>query len=128
MGAALLLLLFAVQSGPAASRAPVPPAGTTTSPPQTDWPPYGLFTSDDYPAGALRGEHQGLVLYRLEIGTDGRVSNCAIRSSSGSQALDLATCRILRNRTRFTPARDSEGNPVPDMRDGEIMWRLPLDD
>ena len=123
----LLAALLAVQSGPAAPAA-IPPAAGTVAIRPTDWPPIGLFTDDDYPAGALRGEHQGLVRFRLEIGPDGRVSNCTIRSSSGSSSLDERTCRILRTRSRFVPARDSEGHPVPDTRDGEVTWRLPLDD
>ena len=127
MSAALLLAaLLAAQSRPAASATPAAAAATPVRP--TDWPPASLFTDDDYPPGALRGEHQGLVRFHLEIGTDGRVSDCTIRGSSGSSYLDEGTCRILRRRARFTPARDSEGHPVPDARDGEVTWRLPLDD
>jgi len=105
-----------------------PPAAAATPPPgpPTDWP--FRFQDEDYPAAALRGGEQGTVLYRLEIGPDGRVSNCTIRSSSGSAALDTRTCQVVRRRARFTPARDSEGNAVPDRRDGEVTWRLPPDD
>ena len=130
MSAALLLsALLAAQAGPArpAARAATPPAAAATLATPTDWPPVSLFTDDDYPAGALRGEHQGLVRFRLEIGTDGRVSGCTIRRSSGSSSLDERTCRILRSRARFVPARDSEGHAVPDTRDGEVTWRLPPD-
>ena len=40
------------------------------------------------------------------------MTDCSVTSSSGSSALDQATCRILRSRARFTPARDSSGNPT----------------
>ena len=39
--------------------------------------------------------------------------------------LDTATCRIMRQRARFTPARDVNGNPASDEHLGEISWRLP---
>lgn len=123
--AALFALLLAVQGN--AARAPAQPPATGTpaapAPSASDWP--FRFNDWDYPAVALRGEEQGLVRYRIEIGPDGRVSRCTIRSSSGSPALDDATCRIVTRRARFLPARDSDGNAVPDARDGEVIWRLP---
>ena len=117
--ALLPVLLFAAQSAPAAA---VPPAPA----PLTDWP-Y-RFSDDDYPPAALRNEEQGKTSYRLEIGPDGRVSRCTITGSSGSSVLDAATCRILRVRTRFAPAQDSEGHYIPDTRDGDVTWRLPPDE
>ena len=114
----LLATILAGQAAgtPAAPAAPPPPA-------PTDWP-FRLFTQDDYPARALRGGEQGRVAYRLEISPNGRVSGCTIRRSSGSTALDDTTCRIVRTRARFAPARDSAGNAVPDARDGEVIWQL----
>lgn len=113
--APLLLALAAsaqVQSAPPS--APRPP----------DFPASVWFSNDDYPAAALRAEEEGRATYRIEIGADGRVSGCAITGSSGSAALDAATCRILRSRGRFNPARDSRGHPAPDARDGWIDWVL----
>jgi protein TonB len=117
------LILFALLLGQAAAPAPAPPAAAP-APPPTAWP-FSRFTADDYPAAALRAQEQGRVVYRITIGTEGRVSGCEVRISSGSAALDAATCRIVRSRARFTPARDSEGRPVPDRRDGNVLWRLP---
>jgi protein TonB len=114
----LLALLFPAQAAPPAT----PPALATPRPP-TDWP-FRDFTDDDYPARALRGEEQGRVAYRLEIGADGRVGACTIRRSSGSAALDERTCQLVQRRARFTPARDDRGNAVPDAREGEVLWQL----
>ena len=80
---------------------------------------------DDYPPMALRNREQGQVAFALAVGTDGRVSDCHITESSGSPALDMTTCRLMRSRARFTPARDSAGNAVPDTAAGEIGWHLP---
>jgi len=122
----LLAASLAAQVGAARAAPPVapPPAATTPPPPPTDWPPYSLFSRDDYPAAALRGEEEGTTRFRVEIGANGRVSGCTITASSGSTALDTTTCRIVRSRARFTPARDSAGNAVPDAREGEITWRV----
>lgn len=119
------LLAFTILQA-AAQGSPSPAAAPASQPPPTDWP-FNLFTDDDYPPRALRGDEEGRIGYHLEIGPDGRVSNCTIRRSSGSTALDERTCRIVRARARFTPARDSAGNAVPDTRDGEVTWRLPPD-
>ncbi len=70
--------------------------------------------TDDYPQSAIRNEEQGTTAVRLTIGTDGRVTDCSMTASSGSSALDSATCNILRRRARFTPAKDQAGNPISD--------------
>jgi TonB family protein len=85
------------------------------------------FSADDYPAAALRENLQGTTGFRLTIAPNGRVTNCAVTSSSGSAALDQATCRILRSRARYTPARDSSGNATGGTDSGRVTWRLPAD-
>ncbi|WP_294121069.1 energy transducer TonB [Sphingomonas sp.] len=86
-----------------------------------------LFSTDDYPMEAIRNEEQGTTAFRVEINRSGRVSDCIVTSSSGSDALDEATCKILERRARFVPARDSAGNRVPDEYSGRIRWELPDD-
>jgi len=116
---------------------PAPPAPPAPPPPPPPPPPVktvparsasgdlqGLFRGDDYPQAAIRNDEQGAVLVRLSIGTDGRVTNCSVSSSSGSRALDRATCRILQSRARFTPARDNRGNPTTDTISQRIRWVL----
>ncbi|TFI57267.1 energy transducer TonB [Sphingomonas parva] len=84
------------------------------------------YVSDaDYPAAAIRGEEQGVARFQLSVGTNGRVTGCTITGSSGSSALDAATCRIMKQRARFTPARDSAGNPTTDTVSNAIKWVLP---
>ena len=84
------------------------------------------YVSDsDYPAAAIRSEEQGTARFRLTVGADGRVTGCTITGSSGSSALDSATCRIMKQRARFTPARDGAGNPATDTVSNAIKWVLP---
>jgi periplasmic protein TonB len=85
----------------------------------------GLFSSDDYPSSAERNQEEGTTTVRLSIGPDGRVSGCDITGSSGSAALDQATCNVLRRRARFNPANDTNGNPVADTYTQRVTWRLP---
>ena len=85
------------------------------------------FSTDDYPAAAIRLEAQGTTRFALTIGSDGRVTNCSVTGSSGNSALDAATCRILRARARYTPARDQSNNPTSGTDRGSITWRLPAD-
>jgi TonB family protein len=132
-------------------RRPVPPPPVIISPPPSPPPAYygpappppppppprlappqraranlnSYFSTDDYPAAALRGYEQGTTAFSLTIGTNGRVTACNVTSSSGSAALDQATCRILRSRARYTPARDSYGNPAEGRDSGRVTWRLP---
>jgi TonB family protein len=82
-----------------------------------------LINPADYPAAALKAGEQGNVRVRLDIGTDGRVTGCTITESSRSAILDATTCRILRSRARFTPARDSAGKAAPDRFETAIAWR-----
>lgn len=114
---------------------PAPPAPVAPPPPPP--PPRkvepakaranlpSLFSDDDYPSSALSREESGTTGFRLEIGANGRVTNCTVTSSSGSSALDSTTCRLLRSRARYTPARDSDGNATADSANGRITWRLP---
>lgn len=84
-----------------------------------------LISPDDYPASALRSGEQGVVGFRLSVGPNGRVTACEITSSSGSTALDAATCTLLTARARFTPARGSSGHAVSDTVSARFVWRIP---
>ena len=88
-------------------------------------PLHSLFSADDYPAAALRAEAEGTVVYKVAIDKAGSVSSCEIISSSGSSSLDSTTCRLIRNRAKFHPARNSKGKKISDELHGRIVWRFP---
>ncbi|HYD11641.1 MAG TPA: TonB family protein [Allosphingosinicella sp.] len=114
------------QPAPPAPPPPAPPPPPRIVPPQRARANLNsYFSADDYPAAALRGNDQGTTGFSLTIGANGRVENCTVTSSSGSAALDQATCRILRSRARYTPARDQNGNPTSGRDSGRVTWRLP---
>jgi protein TonB len=104
------------------SRGAVPGPIRAHAAPRT--PLQSLVTMDDYPAAALRGRDQGTARFMLTVDPVGRVAGCVILVSSGSAGLDSATCRLMRARARFTPARDANGQPVEDRYWDQIAWRL----
>src|SRR5688572_12379448 len=81
-------------------------------------------TDGDYPMGALRRNEQGRVGFDLDVSAEGRVTHCHVTASSGSEELDLTACRIMLERARFDPARDDQGNPVPDRISSSLIWRI----
>ncbi|HEV7658207.1 MAG TPA: energy transducer TonB [Allosphingosinicella sp.] len=124
------LELHTVVPGELAPPAPPPvedQAGAVAPPRRARANLSAYFSSDDYPAAALRGNEQGTTGFSLIIGPNGRVTECAITSSSGHASLDQATCRILRSRARYTPARGPDGNPGSGTDSGRVTWRLPTD-
>jgi protein TonB len=125
--------------GPTMPPPPPFPQGPTIAPPADPPPPpprkiepararanLASYVSDaDYPSSAIRNEEQGTTRFRLGVGADGRVTECTVTATSGSSALDSATCRLMKSRARFTPARDSDGKAVGDSVASGIRWVLP---
>ncbi|WP_374945203.1 energy transducer TonB [Sphingomonas sp.] len=87
--------------------------------------PGQFFGPDAYPPAAQRAEAQGRVVASLTVGTDGRVSDCSVTTSSGNSDLDSTTCRIAKSRVRFSPAKDEAGNPISSKYTLPVRWVLP---
>lgn len=115
----------APQAPPAPPAPPPPPKKIETARAKANLASY--VSNDDYPPSAIRAEEQGTTGFRLDVGPDGRVTNCTVTSSSGSSALDQATCRLMQRRARFTPAKDADGSPTTDSVSSRIKWVLPND-
>ncbi|MBA2934165.1 energy transducer TonB [Sphingomonas sp. CGMCC 1.13654] len=86
-----------------------------------------LMSSDDYPPAAIRNNEQGTVAFTLNVGPDGRVTNCSVTSSSGFADLDQTACRLLIKRARFAPAKDASGNGIEDTYSSRFTWQVPKD-
>ena len=87
--------------------------------------PGGWVVAYDYPSRSLAYDEEGTTGFRLTIGLDGKVSDCAIISSSGFALLDAATCKHITRRARFSPALDNDGNPIEGSYSNRVTWRLP---
>lgn len=119
----------------------MPQAPVITPPPRPNPPPvphvsqtakargdlHSLFSTDDYPASSLRNNEQGTTAVRITVGTDGRVADCQVTQSSGSSALDAATCSIIRRRAKYTPARNDDGSAAQGSDAVRIRWVVPAE-
>jgi protein TonB len=84
----------------------------------------GRIVDSDYPRSAFEARISGTVFLRFVVAPDGRVSDCTVTRSSGSAALDATTCRLIKQRFRYRPARNEWGRPVPDTIRGQHVWEL----
>lgn len=104
---------------------PPPPPHKTVSAQSARGDLRSLFSADDYPPSAQAAGAEGTVQAQLTISPTGQVVSCNIIQSSGNNSLDSTTCNILRRRAKFTPARDSNGNPTTDtITTPPIRWQL----
>lgn len=84
----------------------------------------GRITDDDYPRAASRARQEGEVLVRFTVSPAGDAVGCTVLRSSGHAELDQTTCRLIKRRFRFRPARNAAGDPVPEVRMWEQRWWL----
>ena len=84
----------------------------------------GIFTSNDYPADALEADQTGRTQLLLMIGTKGEVMDCVVQQSSGIASLDAMSCQVIRERAKFSPAKDSAGEPIVGVVTQSIGWML----
>lgn len=55
---------------------------------------------------------RGFAHLMLTISAQGRASECSVLQSTGDGRVDQALCELMKNRSRWAPARDLEGRPV----------------
>lgn len=72
----------------------------------------GALSRKDIPRSVWKAGNRGNVVAQFTVGVDGRATDCHIRQSSGHPVLDATTCRLIEERFRFEPARDTRGRPV----------------
>lgn len=72
----------------------------------------GNLTGRDYRRIRSFGSPRGQAVLAIDVDAEGRLARCLTLASSGNPALDTELCRLL-ERTRWEPARDPSGRPVP---------------
>jgi TonB family protein len=86
----------------------------------------GLWvTTNDYPAKALQEKREGTVGFSLTVGPDGRVANCRIIFTSGSDDLDTTACTLISQRARFSPAKNAKGTAISGSYANRVRWQIP---
>ena len=111
---------------PKADPAPPVPAPTfqpTAAKPSND--PASWVTQADYRSSWLRRGWEGTATFRLSVGANGRVTDCAIVTTSGHTALDDATCGLVTRRARFDPALNRNQKPVAGSYSSAVRWQIP---
>lgn len=96
---------------------------STTAPPPANSSAW--VTTDDYPPSAIRSGEEGTTVVAFTVNGAGRVENCRVTTSSGSTALDQATCRAVTRRGRYTPSPETSGKPTSVEKSLTFTWKLP---
>jgi len=87
--------------------------------------PTSWFELADWPPAALREGREGSVAYTLNVDVTGQPTACKVKSSSGSDDLDQATCHALMTRAHFRPPLDADGKPIAASFSSETRWHYP---
>jgi hypothetical protein len=83
---------------------------------RSDW-----LSNADYPPESWRNGEEGDVNYYLAVDSAGMVTSCDVEGSA-SAALKAETCRLMRERARFEPARDDKGKAIAATYAGYHVW------
>lgn len=83
-----------------------------------------IVRADDYPASARRNEREGPVTVSVTVSAKGEPVRCRVTRSSGTSALDEATCNIFSSRAKYTPALDADGRPTTGTMASTMRWSL----
>lgn len=100
-------------------------ASNQSSPARPTGNPGAWISTADYPPEALMAQAEGATALKLSIDANGAVSDCIVETSSGSAILDVASCRILKERGSFVPATDGNKKRVPSVYSTRITWKIP---
>jgi TonB family protein len=79
----------------------------------------------DFPLPALAAAKGGETHVLIDIGVDGRASNCRIIRSSGRKDIDQTSCMVLTERARFEPARNSKSQAIAAPDYMAFRWEIP---
>ena len=79
----------------------------------------GDLAESDYPKAGRAKRLGTAVIVVLTVGTDGHVTACRVHQPSGDPEADAVTCKLARERFRFHPALDQNGDPI----EASYGWR-----
>lgn len=83
-----------------------------------------VFSPDDFPGYMLREGTSRVVYIRITVRPDGTIESCAAETSSGDSKLDAYTCALILKRTKFLPAKWTDGSPVYGVLRLPVSWLL----
>lgn len=84
----------------------------------------GDFKPSDYPKALRETRPRGRTWTEVMVAVNGRPLSCRVTRSSGTALLDSETCRIIMQRFRFRPGRDTARKPVVAPFEIDIAWEF----
>ena len=82
----------------------------------------GALSDADYKRSGLPRGAGGTVVIAFRVRSDGGVDRCSVVRSSGYATIDTATCRLVEQRFRFRPARDTSGHAIDYTLRTDFTW------
>jgi len=98
-------------------------AATASLPKATAIDMQSWFNADDYPYEAQAKGIEGDVVFQVDVDPEGKPTACRVTHSSGSPALDKATCDSVLARAKFKPAMRHR-KAVAGHYSNKASWRL----
>nr|WP_298898177.1 TonB family protein [uncultured Altererythrobacter sp.] len=77
-----------------------------------------------YPRHLLARGEEASIAVRMTVNTKGRASFCEVLNFSGSASFNDTACLLLLRHARFSPATNSDGDPVPSFYRTQITYRI----
>jgi periplasmic protein TonB len=106
------------------AKPPAPPKTTAVVAAPTELKPITRTHSlPPYPTISQRLGEQGTSQIQVSISTEGRVTDCKVIKSSGSERLDNAACSYVQGHWRWEPPT-REGKAVDAKTDVSVVWNL----
>lgn len=89
------------------------------TPANDDW-----LRDSDYPRKAVYKGEQAIVHFRLIVDPQGQVNECQIQLSTEGEEFQKTVCDSIKQRARFEPALDAEGNPIKSYYVSKVLFRM----
>lgn len=84
--------------------------------------PWKLVRSGDYPDQAISEGRDGSTGVSLLIDEHGAIKDCVVEHASGVATLDAQTCIMIKQRGKFSAAKDAQGKPVKSRVTYRFRW------
>lgn len=84
-------------------------------------------TPDDLPNGALQKGEVVTSNVGLSVSPEGTISGCWVTLPSEKPALDELVCTLMKQRGRYKPALDADGETAHGFAFTTVHWQFPVD-
>lgn len=85
-------------------------------------PPGKLLNNQDYPDQAVFEGRDGSTGVSLLIDETGAIKDCVVEHASGVATLDVQTCNMVKQRGKFSAAKDASGKPIKSRMTYRFRW------